>query len=97
MATNLTAPTLPLHVTLSLTTAAEVITVGPSVSAIYFMVDDVTDPSIGRCATDASNYQPVAAQTWELIYTKPAGGGTRDAVIQVKVSAGTATGYLRVF
>lgn len=97
MAISLAAPTLPLVQSVSLTTTAEEITVGPTVSAIYLYVDDATDPGIGRLATDASTFCPLRGRTPELIYAKSAGGVARDATIQIKVSAGTATGYLRVF
>lgn len=97
MAVDLTAPSLPLVTSVALSNVAQVVTIGPSVSAVYLYVDDATDPGIGLVATDAATFAPLRGRTPELIYAVPVKGADRDAVIQIKVTAGNVTGYLRVF
>lgn len=95
MAVDLTAVSLP-HYTAgaSLSGTAEVLTVGTHVSEVYIYIDDAGG---GLVAGDATNFGPIAGQTWERIYAAPAKGATRDATIQVKVSSGTPTRYYRAF
>lgn len=94
--TGITLPYTPASAALS--TSAETITVDDKIQAVYIFIDDATAaPGIGLLSADGTNYQPILGRCWELIYSRPMLGASRDRTLLVKVSSGTPTRYLRVF